>query len=134
MQASVVGRVASALVLAAVLPFGIACVGMPLVLIVFPQSAAVGLFATLLFSPIVAVPIAVLLGFPTLVALTRFWRLGLPECALAGAACAIPGVYLVCKLIAPGLPGAPSLGRIPDGELAMIAAAGAVYGGVFWVM
>ena len=134
MQSTVVRRIASALVLAAVMPFGIACIGLPLSLILFAQSAAVGPFTTLLFSPLVAVPIALLLGFPTLVALARFWRLGLAECALAGAACAIPGVYLVCNLMAPDFPEASSLGRIPNGELAVIAAAGAVYGGAFWAM
>jgi len=134
MQATVVGRIASALILAAVTPFAIACIGLPLALMLFPRSAAVGLFATLSFSPIVTVPIALLLGFPTMIALARFWRLGLAECALVGAASAIPGVFLVCTLIAPGSPVAPGLARIPDSELAMIAAAGAAYGSVFWVM
>ena len=134
MQATVVGRIASTLVLAVVVPPGIACIGLPLSLMLFPQSAGVGLFAALFYSPFVSVPIAVLLGFPTLLALAKFWRLGLPECALAGAACAIPGVYLVFNLMAPGMPGAPGLGKLPDGELALIAAAGAVYGSVFWAM
>ena len=113
MQATVVGRIASTLVLAVVVPPGIACIGLPLSLMLLPQSAAVGLFAALFYSPFVSVPIAVLLGFPTLLALAKFWRLGLPECALAGAACAIPGVYLVFNLMAPGMPGAPGLGEAP---------------------
>jgi hypothetical protein len=134
MQATVVGRIASTLVLAAGAPSGIACIGLPLSLMMFPKSAAVGLFAALFYSPIVSVPIAVLLGFPTLLVLAKFWRLGLPECALAGAACAIPGVYLVFNSMAPGMPGAPGLGKLPDSEVALIAAAGAVYGSVFWAI
>ena len=134
MQSTVVGRIASTLVLAAVVPSGIACIGLPLSLMLSPQSGAVGLFASLFYSPIVAVPIAILLGFPMLLALAAFWRLGLPECALAGAVCAVPGVYLVCNFMGSGTPGAPSLGRVPAGELAMIAAAGAIYGSVFWAM
>jgi hypothetical protein len=134
MQATVVGRIASTLVLAVVVPPAIACIGLPLSLMLFPQSTAVGIFAALFYSPFVSVPIAVLLGFPTLLGLAKFWHLGLLECALAGGACAIPGVYLVFNLMTPGMPGAPGLGKLPDSELALIAAAGAVYGSVFWAM
>ncbi len=124
-----VGHIASSLILAIMAPWAAAFIGLPVSLMLSPNSTTVGVFASLLFSPIVTAPISILIGFPILIGLSKFWRLGFVQCMLAGAGCSIPGMYIMAALLARVLPRGLSLGH---DELRLYLLAGAAFGGLFW--
>jgi hypothetical protein len=130
-QALPVRHAAAMLVVATLAPHVLAWIGLPLALILAPGSAWVAVFLTFLFSPLFALPIALCLGLPALVALSRFSRLGLGHCVVAGSACGVLGMFVVGVALRSWRFDGTLSSVLSNGDVAWFAGMGAVIGGLF---
>ena len=126
-----VRHAAAMLVVATLAPHVLAWIGLPLALLLAPGSAWVAVFLTFLFSPLFALPIALCLGLPAVVALSRFARLGLGRCVVAGAACGVLGMFVVGVALRPWRFDGTLSSVLSNGDVAWFAGMGAVIGGLF---
>jgi hypothetical protein len=119
------------LVVATLAPHVLAWIGLPLALLLAPGSAWVAVFLKFLFSPLFALPIALCLGLPAVVALSRFARLELGRCVVAGAACGVLGMFVVGVALRPWRFDGTLSSVLSNGDVAWFAGMGAVIGGLF---
>lgn len=126
-------RRAFALVPLALLPVGIVCW---VIALVAPSNAFVGLTPWLVLSPLVAYPVAWLIGFPLWLAVRRFVVPTLPVCILAGLISSITSGMLIVAVIAPPYLSALDIFVRDDvvAEATIFALLGAAYGVVFWML
>ena len=126
-----VRHAAATLVVATLAPHVLAWIGLPLALLLAPGSAWVAVFLTFLFSPLFALPIALCLGLPAVVVLSRFFRLGLGQCVVAGSACGVLGMFVVGVALRPWRFDGTLSSVLSNGDMAWFAGMGAVVGGLF---
>jgi hypothetical protein len=124
---------AFAIVPLALLPVGIVCW---IIALVAPSNAFVGLTPWLVLSPLVAYPVAWLIGFPLWLAVRRVIVPTLPVCIAGGLLGAVVSGMLITLVIAP-----PHLSVLDIfvrndvvAEATIFALLGAAYGALFWLL